>query len=75
MILYKLTTSDCKSKYGDVVWTEGVTVTIPGAERRTTLCASGLLHAYPNPNLALLLDPIDAEYGCNAILWEGKSVV
>lgn len=77
MTLYKLTTVDGKSKHGDLQWGPGVTHEIPPAEQNRTLCRAGLLHAYSDPNVALLQDPGDGDYGPALRLWraEGDAVV
>ena len=67
--LYKLTTSDYKTRKGhpeETQWGEGVTHTVSGEGE---LCGRGWLHAYTNPLLAVLLNPIHAAIE-NPVLWE-----
>ena len=77
-MLIKLTTAESKSAYGDITWHVGKTVSIPLEDRDNRLCEPGLLHVYEgSPELAVLLDPIHAKLGPNALCYEvkGKIVV
>jgi hypothetical protein len=72
MKLYKLTNQNCET-WNHTKWGEGVTHTADGAG---DLCGPGWLHAYEDPLIAVLLNPIhaDIEY---PILWgaEGSGEV
>lgn len=69
MKCYKLTTSACKAKHGDVLWGEGVTHS--AADRgKPVLCTATAIHAYTSDLLAALMDPIHGEFGPDALLWE-----
>lgn len=60
--LYKLTTQDNKTRPGysnECVWGEGVTHSGTG---EGDLCGPGYIHAYTDPLLAVLLNPIHANY-------------
>lgn len=59
MKLYKLTDQECTTQR-NTVWGPGVTNSIPDNRRVPELCSNGVLHAYTNVNLALLLNPIHA---------------
>ena len=67
--LYKLTTSDWKTRPGK----DNETQWGPGVSHRTSgkggLCNHGWIHAYFSPELAVLLDIIHGCYGVNAVLW------
>ena len=72
--LFKLTDSKGQT-HGDTQWGEGVTHEIPKSERGTELCGPGVLHAYRNANLGLLLNPIHANYNpCRMFAAEGEVV-
>lgn len=73
MRLWKLTDEKGQT-YNDCQWGEGVKHTISRNKRSTELCTNGLIHAYENPNLALLLDPIHADF-FTPMLWEAQGVV
>lgn len=67
--LYKLTTSDHKTRKGrpeETQWGEGITHTASG---EGGLCGPGWLHAYTHPLLAVLLNPIHASIS-DPVLWE-----
>ncbi len=66
--LYKLTTLDGRT-YNQTQWGENVTHTLPtrGIYR---LCSPRVLHAYVSPEMAVLMDPIQAGLLPDAILWE-----
>jgi hypothetical protein len=66
MLLYKLTTQ-ANTTFDDTLWGEGVTHTAKGAG--TQLCSSDVIHAYEDPLLAVLLNPIHANIQ-NPKLWE-----
>jgi hypothetical protein len=68
-ILYKLTDQNMKTRpgeYNETLWGENVTHSGTGEGE---LCGPGYIHAYLSPELALLLNPIHANYQ-NPILWE-----
>ena len=58
MNLYKLTDQNMKT-YDDCQWTIGVKRVAPGAG---PLCSGAYLHAYTDPLLAVLLNPIHADF-------------
>ena len=69
MKLYKLTTHDHKTRPGalnECQWGPGVTHRGTGDG---DLCSPGYIHAYISPELAVLLNPIHANYQ-DAVLWE-----
>jgi len=58
--LYKLTDQDGYTRRGmsnETLWGEGVEHTAPGGGE---LCTNSWLHAYPNLNLAVIMNPIHA---------------
>ena len=72
--LYKLTTQDNKTRkgcYNECVWGEGVSHSGTG---EGDLCGPGFIHAYDNPYLAVLLNPIHAEVSYPKI-WEAEGDV
>lgn len=71
-IVYKLTNAD-GTTYGGMQWAEGVTNEATGSMEQD-LCTDGWIHAYEHPLLAVLLNPIHAEFS-NPILWEAKGKI
>ena len=71
MTLYKLTNENDQT-HGGMQWGENVTHTASG---KGELCGPGFIHAYTDPVLAVLLNPIGADFR-NPHLWiaEGKIV-
>ncbi len=68
--VYKLTDSTCYT-YGPTLWTPGETKTVEwGGE----LCRKGCLHAYSDPLLAVLFNPIHSAFK-NPILWVAEANV
>ena len=65
MKLYKLTNQDMRT-HGGCQWGEGVTHTSNGEGQ---LCGPGWIHAYTDPLLAALLNPIHANIA-EPLLWE-----
>lgn len=72
--LYKLT-NGASQTHDDCQWSEGRTYKLP-EKANPRLCSGDVLHAYRNADLALLLNPIHANF-YNVLLWEatGKVVV
>ena len=70
MKLYKLTDSN-NCTYNNTKWGENVTHTSSGSGE---LCGPGWLHAYTNPLLAVLLNPIHANYD-SPNLWEAEGII
>jgi hypothetical protein len=68
MKIYKLTDENGRTR-GNTQWGEGVTHRATG--RGTELCSDGFIHAYEHPLLAVLLNPIHADFA-NPQLWEAK---
>ena len=73
MIVYKLTDKDgmTGTHFGDATplqWGDDVTHSAAGDDFR--LCADGVIHAYRDPILAVLMDPIHGGYGADSRLWE-----
>lgn len=66
-IRYKLTDEHGQT-LNNTQWGEGVTHTAPG---NGELCSAGWIHVYTDPLLAVLLNPIDANF-MNPILWKCK---
>ena len=72
--LYKLTTSDFKTRkgeYNECLWGEGVTHSGTGTG---DLCSPGYVHAYTDPLLAVFLNPIHADLH-DPVLWECEGEV
>jgi hypothetical protein len=67
MKLYKLTDQNAQTMY-QTQWGEGVTHETSG---EGALCGSGWLHAYEHPLLAVLLNPIHADFQA-ARMWESE---
>ena len=70
MQLYKLTDEHAQT-YGGCQWGENVTHTASGEGE---LCGPGWIHAYTDPLLAVLLNPIHADF-MNPRLWECEGEV
>jgi hypothetical protein len=70
MKLYKLTNQNHET-YNNTKWGEGVEHTAPGG---SGLCNENWLHAYTDPLLAVLLNPIHADIK-EPILWEAEGDV
>jgi hypothetical protein len=63
MRLYKLTDAQGRTRAGydnELTWAVGVTHTAKG--KGTELCTDGVIHAYEHPLLAVLLNPIHANF-------------
>lgn len=58
-ILYKLTDENCRT-YGGMLWEVGKTNYASG--KGNELCTGGVLHAYADSLLAVLLNPIHADF-------------
>lgn len=73
--VYKLTTASFQTR-NETQWGEGITLTLPRKERHL-LCSKDVFHAYHNPNLAVIMDIVHANYLPNGVLWEcnGEIVV
>ena len=73
--LYKLTRQDDTTSGGDTTVTWGANVSHTAVGSGTQLCSSDVIHAYTHPLLAVLLNPIHANYE-NPKLWrcEGEVV-
>ncbi len=70
--LYKLTDKDAQTR-NNCQWGENVTHTAPGTG---PLCTSGWLHAYTDPLLAVLLNPIHGTFDPATMrLWEADGDV
>jgi hypothetical protein len=68
MKLYKLTDENAQT-HGGCQWGEGVTHTASG---EGSLCDSGWIHAYEHPLLAVLHNPLHANFG-SPRLWEAET--
>ena len=66
--LYKLTTLEGKT-YNQTQWGENITHAVPIRDAYE-LCSPEVLHAYISPEMAVLMDPIQADLLPSAILWE-----
>ena len=71
--LYKLTNLQSQTR-NQTQWGAGVTHELP-ARDTYLLCSDQVLHAYVSPELAVLMDPIQADLLPNAILWEAEGDV
>lgn len=74
--LYKLTTQSNTTDVNGSILTWGVGVSHTASGTGAELCTSGVIHAYTHPLLAVLLNPIHANYQ-NPKLWrcEGEIVI
>lgn len=72
MKLYKLTDENGQTKNA-TQWGEGVEHAATG-DAAQDLCSDGWIHAYESPLLAVLLNPIHANFR-NPILWEAEGEV
>ena len=70
--LYKLTDENGYTR-NRTQWGEGIKHKAKG-EAGQDLCTDGWIHAYVDPNLAVLLNPIHAAFA-NPRLWEARGVV
>ena len=68
--LYKLTDENSQT-YNSTQWGPNVSYSTSG---EGDLCGRGWLHAYTHPLLAVLLNPIHANFK-NPILWEAEGIV
>src|SRR5262252_1851744 len=69
MKLYKLTNAEGRT-HGGTQWGEGVTQSVePSAN--PALCSGDVLHAYADPDLALLMNPVHAAFR-QPRLWEAE---
>ena len=72
MKLYKLTDeNDCTM--GKTQWAENVTHEAKGSPDQP-LCSNGWIHAYENPLIAVLLNPIHANIG-DPVMWEAEGEI
>lgn len=72
MKLYKLTTSDGRTRPGEpneTRWTPREWVEVSGGGE---LCGPGWLHAYEDPLVGLFLNPIHADLPDDLIVWEAE---
>ena len=72
MKLYKLTDANGRT-CGDTQWGEGITHTATGSPDKD-LCSDGWIHAYEHPLLAVLLNPIGANFA-DPQMWEAGGEV
>lgn len=72
MKLYKLTDENGRT-HGGTQWGEGVSHRATGAKNQD-LCSDGWIHAYKHPLLAVLLNPIHANFQ-NPQLWEAEGKI
>jgi hypothetical protein len=71
--LYKLTDRNWKTRAGkdnEILWGPGVTHRAEG--KGWGLCSKDLIHAYEDPVLAVMMNPIHAEIK-NPVMWEAKT--
>jgi len=68
--LYKLTDKNGRTK-GETQWGEGVTHSGTGEDG---LCGEGFIHAYEDPLIAVLLNPIHADFKTPR-LWEAEGEI
>lgn len=71
MKLYKLT-DEMERTYVNTQWGKDITVSVIGSGKQ--LCSDSYIHAYTHPLLAVLFNPIHANY-TNPILWEAEGEV
>src|SRR5260370_25546931 len=72
MKLYKLTDEN-GCTWGGMQWSVNVTNSATG-DTKQNLCSDGWIHAYTHPLLAVLLNPIGANFD-NPRLWEAQGKV
>lgn len=70
--VYKLTDENGQT-YAGTQWGPGITHTAAGNESQS-LCSDAWIHAYESPLLAVLFNPIHANFQ-NPILWEAEGVI
>ena len=72
---YKLTNNVHKTQ-NNTSWGKNITHKLP-EKKKYTICSGDVLHAYPSPELAALMDVIYSGYLPHGILWEciGEEVV
>ena len=71
MKLFKLTDENGKTR-GDTQWGDGVTHV--ATETGNQLCSRDVIHAYTDPLLAMMMNPIHANVQ-NPLLWEAEGEV
>ncbi len=71
MRLYKLTDEHSRT-YDNTQWGENVTHAAKG--RGNELCSDGVIHAYTSPILAVLCNPIHADFS-DPVLWEAEGEI
>lgn len=74
--LYKLTDENGKTRpgeYNETQWEKGIEHSAKGAPEQN-LCSNGWIHAYESPLLAVLFNPIHANFE-NPILWEAEGEI
>ena len=69
MLVYKLTDANAET-FNGTQWGPGVTHETNGEGE---LCGPGWLHCYSGAELATFLDPIHANFGATARLWEATA--
>src|ERR1035441_3089235 len=69
MISYKLTDKNGRTK-SNTQWGEGGTHTAIGTSK--VLCSDGWIHWYTSPHIAVLLNPIHANFKA-PLIWEGEA--
>jgi len=70
-MIYKLTCEKDQT-YLDTQWGEGVTHTVDGQGK---LCTAHWIHAYRDPVLAVMMNPIHGNYDGDAHLWQCEGEV
>ena len=70
--LYKLTDANGRTQNA-TQWGPGVSHSAKGAEDQP-LCSDGWIHAYESPLLAVLLNPIQADF-VKPLLWEARGAI
>jgi len=72
-LLYKLTENNNYTRY-HTMWGENITHCVDESYPGTELCTNQVIHAYEHPVIAVLMDPVHAQFG-QPLLWEAEGEV
>src|SRR5437899_9674090 len=70
MRLYKLTDHNARTRFG-MQWGPGITNSLPPREY-PQICTVDVIHAYTDPDLALLMNPVHRGHGYSSLLWKSE---